>query len=116
VGASFASDLSVASTTRFYSLAAAAIGMVVGWVIMLTHLDDPAHIGPGMAISLLTCTYALGLAFLLALPLQAHIEDHIPGAADGSVTASAVVATMLTVLCGINSFSMLLLSFAEPAQ
>ena len=101
--------------TRVYSLGAAAVGTVSGWVIMLKNLDDPAAIGPGMAVTLLSTVFALVLAFVLALPIQAGIERRIPGAADGSVTATAVLATVWTVACGVISFGILLVSLAEPA-
>jgi hypothetical protein len=45
------------------------IGTLIGLVIMLGRLDDPARIGPGMAVALLTTLYGLVLANVFFLPL-----------------------------------------------
>lgn len=45
------------------------IGTVIGLVIMLGRMDDPATIGPGMAVALLTTLYGLVFANVFCLPL-----------------------------------------------
>ena len=45
------------------------IGTLVGLVIMLKNMDDPATIGPSMAIAILTTLYGAVISNLLALPL-----------------------------------------------
>ncbi len=45
------------------------IGTLVGLVQMLANLDDPAAIGPAMAIAMLTTFYGAFIANLIALPL-----------------------------------------------
>ncbi|MGB0748862.1 MAG: MotA/TolQ/ExbB proton channel family protein [Magnetospiraceae bacterium] len=45
------------------------IGTLVGLVQMLSALDDPASIGPAMAIAMLTTFYGALLANLIALPI-----------------------------------------------
>jgi chemotaxis protein MotA len=45
------------------------IGTLVGLVIMLRDLHDPSHIGPALAMALLTTLYGAVLANLVALPL-----------------------------------------------
>ena len=45
------------------------IGTLIGLVIMLQNMADPASIGPAMAIALLTTMYGALLANLVALPL-----------------------------------------------
>lgn len=50
------------------------IGTLVGLVKMLGSLDDPASIGPAMAIALLTTFYGALLAHMLFLPLAARAE------------------------------------------
>ena len=52
-----------------YAPAFGMIGTLVGLVIMLKNMDDPASIGPGMAVALLTTLYGSLLANLVALPL-----------------------------------------------
>lgn len=50
------------------------IGTLVGLVQMLARLDDPAAIGPAMAIALLTTFYGAILAHMVFLPLAARAE------------------------------------------
>lgn len=45
------------------------IGTLIGLVIMLKKMDDPAAIGPAMAVALLTTLYGALIANLFALPL-----------------------------------------------
>jgi len=45
------------------------IGTLIGLVIMLGRMNDPAKIGPGMAVALLTTLYGLVLANVFFLPL-----------------------------------------------
>jgi chemotaxis protein MotA len=45
------------------------IGTLIGLVIMLQNMNDPAKIGPAMAVALLTTLYGALLANLLALPM-----------------------------------------------
>ena len=50
------------------------IGTLVGLVQMLANLDDPANIGPGMAVALLTTFYGAILANMVFAPLAAKLE------------------------------------------
>ncbi|MGQ0662564.1 MAG: motility protein A [Pseudomonadota bacterium] len=50
------------------------IGTLIGLVQMLGHLDDPAAIGPGMAVALITTLYGALLATLVFSPLAAKLE------------------------------------------
>ncbi len=50
------------------------IGTLVGLVQMLANLDDPAAIGPAMAIAMLTTFYGAVIANLIAIPLAAKLE------------------------------------------
>ncbi len=49
------------------------MGTLIGLVVMLGRMDDPAKIGPGMAVALLTTLYGLGLANLVCLPLARRL-------------------------------------------
>lgn len=46
------------------------IGTLIGLVIMLKNMDDPAAIGPGMAIALLTTMYGAIIANIFLLPIS----------------------------------------------
>ncbi len=52
-----------------YAPAFGMIGTLVGLVIMLQNMDDPAAIGPAMAVALLTTLYGAIAANLIALPI-----------------------------------------------
>ncbi len=50
------------------------IGTLIGLVQMMSNMDDPASIGPAMAIALLTTLYGAVLANALALPIADKLE------------------------------------------
>ena len=50
------------------------IGTLIGLVIMLGGMDNPAKIGPGMAVALLTTLYGLVLANAVCLPLARKLS------------------------------------------
>lgn len=57
--------------------AAPAFGMVgtlVGLVLMLQNLDDPAALGPGMAVALITTFYGAVMANLFFLPWAGKLD------------------------------------------
>ena len=54
-----------------------AVGMLIGLVIMLKNMDDPAAIGPAMAIATLCLFYGFLIMFVIAVPLQARLEDRV---------------------------------------
>lgn len=63
---------------RFMASTAPAMGMVgtlIGLVNMLQTLDDPAAIGPAMAVALLTTFYGAVLAFLAFGPMAEKLES-----------------------------------------
>ena len=97
---------------RIYILASGAIGLLIGTIIMLNNLSDPAAIGPAMAIIILSCLYGLFTAFGLCLPLQAGLEKRFQAPVDGTVLVSAVVSSLVMVLSVAIIFIVLLLSFS----
>lgn len=50
------------------------IGTLIGLVLMLKNLNDPASLGPNMAIALLTTLYGSLLANLVFLPMASKLE------------------------------------------
>ena len=50
------------------------IGTVIGLVAMFAQMNDPAAMGPAMAIAMLTTLYGLILAFAIAGPIVARLE------------------------------------------
>lgn len=50
------------------------IGTLIGLVQMMSNLGDPAALGPGMALALLTTLYGAILAHLIAIPISEKLE------------------------------------------
>ena len=57
-----------------FSPAMGLIGTLIGLVQMLGNLQDPANIGPSMAVALLTTFYGAVLANMVFMPLAAKLE------------------------------------------
>ena len=53
------------------------IGMLVGLVNMLGNLQDPAAIGPAMAVVMLTVFYGIAMAYLFCLPIKTKLQFHL---------------------------------------
>ena len=52
------------------------IGTLIGLVIMLKNMDDPAAIGPGMAIALLTTMYGAIMANIMFGPIAQKLKTY----------------------------------------
>lgn len=62
---------------RFMAATAPSMGMIgtlVGLVSMLANLENPASIGPAMAVALLTTLYGALMAFLVCGPIAEKLE------------------------------------------
>ncbi|MCP5055617.1 MAG: motility protein A [bacterium] len=62
---------------KFMASTAPAMGMIgtlIGLVQMLQAMEDPAAIGPAMAVALLTTLYGAILAFVLFAPIASKLE------------------------------------------
>lgn len=57
-----------------YAPAWGMIGTLIGLVLMLNELNDPASLGPNMAVALLTTLYGTVLANLVFLPMASKLE------------------------------------------
>jgi chemotaxis protein MotA len=51
------------------------IGTLIGLVQMLTMMDNPDAIGPGMAVAILTTLYGALIAYLIALPMADKLAE-----------------------------------------
>lgn len=49
------------------------IGTLIGLILMLSKMQDPAHIGPGMAVAMLTTLYGLVLPNVCCYPLARRL-------------------------------------------
>jgi hypothetical protein len=98
---------------RSYALAMGVLGFFIGLILMLKNMDDPAAIGPGMALSLLSVLYAVGLAQILISALDLQIVRNLQAEGDRQLPESAdrgLLTTLLAVLMGASLFGGLLLA------
>ncbi|OLS39789.1 motility protein A [Alkalihalophilus pseudofirmus] len=58
-----------------YAPAWGMIGTLIGLVLMLQNLNDPATLGPNMAVALLTTLYGTVLANLIFLPMATKLAN-----------------------------------------
>ncbi|HOW73139.1 MAG TPA: MotA/TolQ/ExbB proton channel family protein [Phycisphaerae bacterium] len=75
------------------------IGTVTGLIIMLGRMKDPASIGPGMAIALLTTLYGLVLANVLCWPLARKLAHR---SEEESLVKMIVLKGVLAIQMGDN--------------
>lgn len=91
------------------------LGTLVGLVQMLNTLDDPASIGPAMAIALLTTLYGAFIAQLIAIPLADKLQLK---AEDERRNQLLIVTSIQNILRGQNPrvITEILSSFVHPGQ
>jgi len=58
-----------------YAPAFGMIGTLMGLIQMLQHLEDPAMVGPGMALAMVTTFYGAILANLFFLPMAGKLKQ-----------------------------------------
>ena len=83
---------------KFMGSTAPAMGMIgtlIGLVKMLQALDDPAAIGPGMAVALLTTMYGAILAFVIFNPIASKLENRTNEESDRKTLAIVGVESIL---------------------
>lgn len=87
---------------RTWGALAPAFGMVgtlIGLVMMLTRLDDPNAIGPGMAVALLTTFYGTLMANLIFIPLAGKLAIY----SENEVRRKEImIEALLALQSGIN--------------
>lgn len=75
------------------------IGTLIGLVQMLTALDNPEMIGPGMAVALLTTFYGILLANLVLIPIAGKLAIR----SDVEISyREAIVDSLLALQAGVN--------------
>lgn len=91
------------------------IGTLIGLVQMLGSLEDPASIGPAMAIALLTTFYGAVLSSMVFSPLAAKLERN---SATETLVANMYVLSAASIVRKENPrrLEMLLNSLLPPAK
>ena len=67
----------VARTASRSFVSAGWLGLVIGIVQMLVHLDDPSRIGPAVAVALLTVFYGQMFSTLLWMPTERRMDARL---------------------------------------
>ena len=80
-----------------YAPAMGMIGTLIGLVQMLQALDDPAAIGPAMAVALLTTLYGSILANIIALPIAHKLQVR---SGEELAEKNLIVQGLLSILAG----------------
>jgi hypothetical protein len=77
----------IAVFARLYQLAwgGGLVGSLIGIIAMLSDLSDPASIGAGMAVALLTAAYGALLAEFIFNPMQQMVMNQCPTGDDPDV-------------------------------
>ncbi len=57
-----------------YAPAFGMVGTLMGLILMLHNLDDPAKVGPGMALAIITTFYGALVAYLFCLPIAGKLK------------------------------------------
>ena len=62
---------------KSYAMAWGGGGVLVGAVLILAHLDDPAAIGPAAAIMLLTALYGILIGYVVFVSVSTKLQVHL---------------------------------------
>jgi chemotaxis protein MotA len=91
------------------------IGTLVGLVQMLANMEDPASIGPSMAVALLTTLYGAVLANLVFLPIADKLALR---SQEEERNRRLIIEGVLGILKGLNPRVMeeFLETFLPPKQ
>ena len=58
-----------------YAMGSGFVGTLIGAILMLGSIEDPAAIGPSMAIAILTVLYAVTLKYFIFTPIGRGLND-----------------------------------------
>ena len=102
----------VLSSARVLASASGVLGALIGLVNMLSNMDDPAAIGPAMALALLATLYGVMIAELWIGPLINRLRtcmenDDSPEKplAVTAITFAALPMALLSLFVMISTFS-----------
>jgi flagellar motor component MotA len=100
----------VLSTLRLTISGSGVIGLLVGFVSMLSNMDDPSSIGPAMAVGLLTPLYAIIASELLVAPMINRLRQSATSPPPKPVLKPSVV-TLISIPTVMIMFIMLICIF-----
>jgi hypothetical protein len=100
----------VLSTLRLTISGSGVIGSLVGFVSMLANMDDPASLGPAMAVALLTALYAIIGSELLVAPMINRLRQSSTSSHSKPPLKSAVI-TLISIPTSLIIFMMIIFIF-----
>lgn len=98
-----------------YGPAFGMIGTLIGLVSMLSNMEDPEQIGPGMAVAILTTLYGAIFANLICLPIANKLKER---SAEEILLKEIAIEGIMAIQSGDNPriVEQKLLVFLSPAQ
>ncbi|MEZ4748032.1 MAG: MotA/TolQ/ExbB proton channel family protein [Calditrichia bacterium] len=82
-----------------YAPAFGMIGTLIGLVLMLQNMSDPASIGPSMAVALITTFYGAIIANLIFIPLGGKLKERTK---EEVQVREMIIAGILSIQSGDN--------------
>ena len=98
-----------------YAPAFGMIGTLIGLVVMLQNMSDPASIGQGMAVALLTTMYGAMLANGVCMPLADRLAKR---SAEEVLYKTVIIKGVMSIQSGDNPriVEQKLRTFLPPSQ
>lgn len=105
----------ILDTAGKYAPALGMIGTLVGLVIMLQNMDDPAKIGPGMAVAILTTLYGALIANAFCGPMADRLARR---SAEEVLYKTVIIKGVMAIQSGDNprTVEQKLRTFLPPAS
>jgi len=105
----------VLDTISKYAPAFGMIGTLLGLIFMLSNMDDPAAIGPGMAVALITTLYGALIANVVTGPVADRLAARD---AEEVLVKTIIAAGVMSIQSGDNPrvVESKLLTYLPPAQ
>ena len=105
----------ILDTIGRYAPAFGMIGTLMGLIAMLSNMDDPSKIGPGMAVALITTLYGAIIANLLTGPLGDKLQARD---AEEVLIKTIIISGVMAIQSGDNPriVESKLMTFLPPSQ
>ena len=93
--------IKIFSTFGKFAPAFGLLGTVIGLVKLLSQLNDPSAVGPGMSLALITTFYGIVLSNMVFLPLAGRLELYSD---DQALHSEMLMVGVLAIARKENSF------------
>ena len=105
----------ILDTIGRYAPAFGMIGTLMGLIAMLSNMDDPSKIGPGMAVALITTLYGAIIANLFTGPLGDKLQARD---AEEVLIKTIIISGVMAIQSGDNPriVESKLMTFLPPSQ